>query len=345
MTAVEQSDINTEKMLIPSRVQPPEDSNLEQFQQCWKDQDEYINSLEEKLETINKSRDERTKTEGTKREQLLIMRLTAKEQEIQEMNSQLTEMKSANSPSSALLRSTLLDPAVNLVIDKLTKQCDKLKKEVEEKDEELAAWKFTPDSASGKRLMARCRQLHQENEDLGKMIASGKLSKLESELALQKNLTETFKQNEVEMEDFIAELDEDVEGLQSTIVVLQQQLKEAKDEISKLNSELGKDSSADQSQPSLEAGKESAKTEVDTSNITADEEMAEEEEEEEVDEAILDEEDHNDEDMNEENNDDVDYNIDGDESLTESEKKREHEDSLLEEQSEPKRTKQSDTDQ
>ena len=51
----------------------------------------------------------------------------------------------------------------------------------------------------GKRLMARCRQLHQENEDLGKMIASGKLSKLESELALQKNLTETFKQNEVEV--------------------------------------------------------------------------------------------------------------------------------------------------
>ncbi len=61
------------------------------------------------------------------------------------------------------------------------------------------AWKFTPDSASGKRLMARCRQLHQENEDLGRMIASGKLSKLESELALQKNLTETFKQNEVEV--------------------------------------------------------------------------------------------------------------------------------------------------
>ena len=51
--------------------------------------------------------------------------------------------------------------------------------------------------------MARCRQLHQENEDLGRMIASGKLSKLESELALQKNLTETFKQNEVEVRLFL----------------------------------------------------------------------------------------------------------------------------------------------
>jgi len=242
MTAVETVSPPEKSTTLPTRVQPPDDATLEQIQQCWKEQDEYINYLEEKILTLNKTKEERNRAESTKREQLLIMRLTAKEQEIQEMNTQLAEIKAAQSPSSALLRSTLLDPAVNLVIDKLTKQCDKLKKEVEEKDQELVAWKFTPDSASGKRLMARCRQLHQENEDLGRMIASGKLSKLESELALQKNLTETFKQNEVEMEDFIAELDEDVEGLQSTVVVLQQQLKEAKDEISKLNAELGKDS-------------------------------------------------------------------------------------------------------
>jgi len=242
MTAVETVSPPEKSTTLPTRVQPPDDATLEQIQQSWKEQDEYINYLEEKILTLNKTKEERNRAESTKREQLLIMRLTAKEQEIQEMNTQLAEIKATQSPSSALLRSTLLDPAVNLVIDKLTKQCDKLKKEVEEKDQELVAWKFTPDSASGKRLMARCRQLHQENEDLGRMIASGKLSKLESELALQKNLTETFKQNEVEMEDFIAELDEDVEGLQSTVVVLQQQLKEAKDEISKLNVELGKDS-------------------------------------------------------------------------------------------------------
>ena len=84
-----------------------------------------------------------------------------------------------------------MDPAVNLVIQKLTKECDSLKKQVrlhfdfhdlpfgfvcirvkyllqaEEAQNELAAWKFTPDSATGKRLMAKCRQLYQENEDLG----------------------------------------------------------------------------------------------------------------------------------------------------------------------------------
>lgn len=30
--------------------------------------------------------------------------------------------------------------------------------------------------------MAKCRMLYQENEDLGKMITSGKLAKLESDL-------------------------------------------------------------------------------------------------------------------------------------------------------------------
>ena len=35
---------------------------------------------------------------------------------------------------------------------------------------------------------------------IGKMIASGRLAKLEGELALQKNLTEEMKKNQLEMD-------------------------------------------------------------------------------------------------------------------------------------------------
>ena len=73
----------------------------------------------------------------------------------------------------------------------------------------------------------------------GKMIASGRLAKLEGELALQKNLTEEMKKNQLEMDEFMAELDEDVEGMQSTIYYLQQQLREAKETIAKLESQTG----------------------------------------------------------------------------------------------------------
>ena len=83
------------------------------------------------------------------------------------------------------------------------------------------------------------------------MIASGRLAKLEGELALQKNLTEEMKKNQLEMDEFMAELDEvifelfgtpshnthvqDVEGMQSTIYYLQQQLREAKETIARSN--------------------------------------------------------------------------------------------------------------
>lgn len=44
--------------------------------------------------------------------------------------------------------------------------------------------------------MARCRQLHQENDELGAMISKGRLAKLESELALQKSFSEEVKKSQ-----------------------------------------------------------------------------------------------------------------------------------------------------
>ena len=216
------------------------DLSSSEFSRLWTDQDKYIDMLEARLRLL----EEKGRGETSRREQLLVMRLTSKEQELQEMAAQIAELKAAQAPSAAQLRQTLLDPAVNLIIQKLTKECEQLKKAAEEAQNELAAWKFTPDSATGKRLMAKCRQLYQENEDLGKMIASGRLAKLEGELALQKNLTDEMKKNQLEMDEFMAELDEDVEGMQSTIYYLQQQLREAKETITKLEAQLG-DNEAD----------------------------------------------------------------------------------------------------
>ena len=209
------------------------DMTAGEMSRLWAEQDKYIDLLESRL----REGEEKVRGETSRREQMLVMRLTGKEQELQEMSAQIAELKASQAPSSAQLRQTLLDPAVNLVIQRLTKECDQQKKAAEEAQNELAAWKFTPDSATGKRLMAKCRQLYQENEDLGKMIASGRLAKLEGELALQKNLTEEMKKNQHEMDEFMAELDEDVEGMQSTIYYLQQQLREAKDTISKLEAQ------------------------------------------------------------------------------------------------------------
>jgi len=51
-------------------------------------------------------------------------------------------------------------------------------------------------SNTGKRLMAKCRLLYQENEELGRMISSGRLAKLEGDLALQRNFSEEMKKSQ-----------------------------------------------------------------------------------------------------------------------------------------------------
>nr|CAD7414306.1 unnamed protein product [Timema cristinae] len=93
------------------------------------------------------------------------------------------------------------------------------------------------DSNTGKRLMAKCRLLYQENEDLGRMISSGRLAKLEGELALQKSFSEEVKKSQSELDEFLQELDEDVEGMQSTIYYLQQELRKSKDTVTALQQE------------------------------------------------------------------------------------------------------------
>ena len=45
-------------------------------------------------------------------------------------------------------------------------------------------------SVTGKKLMAKCRMLIAENQDLGKQLSQGRIAQLEAELALQKKYNE-----------------------------------------------------------------------------------------------------------------------------------------------------------
>ncbi|KAK0071358.1 hypothetical protein PV325_013057, partial [Microctonus aethiopoides] len=175
--------------------------------------------------------------EATHREKILVRRLASKEQELQEYVNQITEMKSAQTPSATSLRSALLDPAINILIQKLRQELITTKAKLEDTQNELSAWKFTPDSNTGKRLMAKCRLLYQENEELGRMIASGRIAKLEGELALQKTFSEEVKKSQSELDEFLQDLDEDVEGMQSTIYFLQQELRKARESVTLLQQE------------------------------------------------------------------------------------------------------------
>lgn len=196
--------------------------------------------LEEEVQSLkdSESKLKQQYAESQRRERILARRLAVKEQEMQDFASQIAELKTAQAPAQAALRSALLDPAVNILFQKLKSELQQTKAKLEETQNELSAWKFTPDSNTGKRLMAKCRLLYQENEELGKMTSNGRLAKLEGELALQKSYNEEVKKSQLELDDFLQEMDEDVEGMQSTIVFLQQELKHTKDDKEVLEKEV-----------------------------------------------------------------------------------------------------------
>ncbi|XP_055706401.1 pre-mRNA-splicing regulator female-lethal(2)D isoform X2 [Phlebotomus papatasi] len=197
----------------------------------WKDL--YILSTEE-LQLVRQQY-----AESQRRERILVRRLANKEQEMQDYVTQISELKAAQAPGPSALKNALLDPAVNLLFQKLKTELVQTRARLEETQNELSAWKFTPDSNTGKRLMAKCRLLYQENEELGKMTSNGRLAKLEGDLALQKNISEELKKTQLDLDEVLMELEEDLEGMQNTIVLMQRELQGANEKIASLERENG----------------------------------------------------------------------------------------------------------
>ncbi|XP_070217208.1 pre-mRNA-splicing regulator WTAP-like isoform X2 [Bos mutus] len=206
----------------------------------WKQYEAYVQALEGKYTDLNsndvtglRESEEKLKQqqESARRENILVMRLATKEQEMQECTTQIQYLKQVQQPSVAQLRSAMVDPVINLLFLKMKSELEQTKDKLEQAQNELSAWKFTPDSQTGKKLMAKCRMLIQENQELGRQLSQGRIAQLEAELALQKKYSEELKSSQDELNDFIIQLDEEVEGMQSTILVLQQQLKETRQQL------------------------------------------------------------------------------------------------------------------
>ena len=61
------------------------------------------------------------------------------------LQAQNEEMKRAQNLSTSQLRGMLLDPAINLIFQRMKKEMEQSKEKLEQAQNDLAAWKFTPD--------------------------------------------------------------------------------------------------------------------------------------------------------------------------------------------------------
>lgn len=212
-----------------------EELTKEQLITKWYHQETYINQLETAAEDLSKQVDslqqelQANESRYKKRLHNVCMKLTLRDKKLAQLQDKLDQVTFNQLPQNYHLESTLIDPALNLMFEKMKSEVELAKTKVEEMQNELSAWKFTPDSTTGKRLMAKCRLLHNENEELGKEMSTGWVAQLTGNLALQKKFSEEMKKSQTELDEFLLELEEEVEGMQNTIYYLQQQLKDAKD--------------------------------------------------------------------------------------------------------------------
>lgn len=225
---------------VARRIQLNRDAILEldkdQLVAKWYQQEAYINQLEGAADELSKQVDtlqrelQANELRYKKRLHNVCMKLTLRDRKLAQLQDKLEQVIQSQLPTNHQLESTLIDPALNLMFEKMKNEVEAAKVKVEEMQNELSAWKFTPDSTTGKRLMAKCRLLHNENEELGKEMSTGWVAQLTGNLALQKKFSEEMKKSQTELDEFLLELEEEVEGMQNTIYFLQQQLKEAKEE-------------------------------------------------------------------------------------------------------------------
>ncbi|TGZ60492.1 hypothetical protein CRM22_008520, partial [Opisthorchis felineus] len=121
----------------------------------------------------------------------------------------------------------LLEPASNLVYSRMCSAIKDAQLRVRQSNDDLIAWKFDPESASGKRLMSRMRHLLNENEALGRANQAERIAVLEREAEAQTNCIKEFSKTHEGIESVLEEAYTDLEGLQTSLLQLHQQINQA----------------------------------------------------------------------------------------------------------------------
>lgn len=152
------------------------------------------------------------------------IQLAEKNLENLELIKELNAVQQAADPSVVQLKQLMLDPAVNKEFQRLKAELEETQKELKRAQEELQAVNFTQDSKIGKQLMAKCRSLQDENDEMGKELSEGKIHQLEVQLALAKDHADEMRRSYLELEDHCSVLDEEAEELQREIFALRKRV-------------------------------------------------------------------------------------------------------------------------
>ncbi|KAJ4961071.1 hypothetical protein NE237_020981 [Protea cynaroides] len=181
----------------------------------------YLHTLKASEESL-KEQLEKTK----KKEAALIVTFAKREQEISELKSAVRDLRAQLKPPSIQARRLLLDPAIHEEFTRLKNLVEEKEKKVKELQDNVAAVNFTSQSKMGKMLMAKCRTLQEENEEIGMMASEGKIHELAMKLALQKSQNAELRSQFEGLYKLMEVLTNDMEKSNEMVLILQQKLEE-----------------------------------------------------------------------------------------------------------------------
>ncbi|KMT10652.1 hypothetical protein BVRB_5g117690 [Beta vulgaris subsp. vulgaris] len=173
-----------------------------------------------------------------KKEAAFIVTFAKREQEIAELKAAIRELRAQLKPPSLQTRRLLLDPAIHEEFTRLKNLVEEKEKKVKELQDNINAVIFTPNSKMGKMLMAKCKTLQEENEEIGNQASEGKMHELSMKLASQKSRNAELRSQFEGLCKNIEVLTTDVERSNEMVVILQEKLEERDAEIKRLKLEL-----------------------------------------------------------------------------------------------------------
>ncbi|KAJ4840179.1 FKBP12-interacting protein of 37 kDa [Turnera subulata] len=193
----------------------------------------YLQTLKSSEESLKEQLEK-----AKKKEAAFIVTFAKREQEIAELKSAVRDLKAQLKPPSMQARRLLLDPAIHGEFTRLKKLVEEKDKMVKELQDNIAAVNFTPQSKMGKMLMAKCRTLQEENEEIGSQASEGKMHELAMKLALQKSQNAELRNQFEGLYKHMESLTNDVEKSNELVLILQETMAEKDRELEKLKNEM-----------------------------------------------------------------------------------------------------------
>uniref|UniRef100_A0A0D9WQ73 FKBP12-interacting protein of 37 kDa n=1 Tax=Leersia perrieri TaxID=77586 RepID=A0A0D9WQ73_9ORYZ len=200
----------------------------------------YLNNLKSSEESLKEQLEK-----AKKREAAFIVTFAKREQEIAELKSAVRDLKTHLRPPSMQTRRLLLDPAIHEEFTRLKSLVEEKEKKIKELQDNVAAVNFTPSSKHGKMLMAKCRTLQEENEEIGAMASEGKIHELGMKIAVLKTQNNELRNQFNELYKHMDGLTNDVERSNEMVAILQDELETKDLELRRLKEMLAQKEATD----------------------------------------------------------------------------------------------------